>query len=413
VSETPLAPGVDEGPGPPSRAGSRPSLPTTTPKPIISASPGPWIDAPPSGRLSLIPNTPGARRVVAAAVGAAAVALAYTLRGVLAPLFFAFLLAYALDPVVDRLERLRVPRSMGAPLVMLTLMATLGTAVFLGVPFAVDEFRGASQRLPQQVASLYQRAEDLLWLRYHYKLPETWSDLFAKYGSELRGELPDAARIGGAIFGTFGAIFVLLGTLIVPIFALYLLSDFDRIMARAKLLVPRRWASSVGSVAHEIHVTLGRYVRGQLTTNLILAVLYTTGLSLTGIRMAVPIGVLTGLLSFIPYVGLITGTLLATLMALLDWHSTGQLVAVLLVMLSVGLLDGMVITPRIVGGSVGLRPLEVLVTMMATGTLFGFVGVLLAVPIGAVAKILVHRAVEGYLRSSFYRQEPKAEPPGG
>jgi len=270
------------------------------------------------------------------------------------------------------------------------------------VPLAVDEFRSASQRLPQQLDSLYHRIEDQLDARYHYRLPETWSDLFAQYGSTLRHEMPDAARVGAAVFGTVGVIFVVLGTLIIPIFALYLLGDFDRIVARASLLVPRRYAPQVTAVVSEIHVTLGRYVRGQLITNLVLATLYATGLALTGIRLAVPIGLLTGMLAFIPYVGLATGTVLAVLMALLDWHSSGQLAAVVVVMASVGLLDSMVITPRIVGGSVGLKPLEVLLTMMASATLFGFLGVLLAVPIGAVLKILLHRAVEMYLGSSFY-----------
>ncbi len=397
MSEAPIAPGQEAATPRPSQAGTPPSL----------RSPSAFLAGPPSSRLSLLPTTPGTRRVLAAAGVALALALAYTLRGVIVPLFLAFLLAYALNPVVDRLERLRVPRSVGAPLVMLALVAAVVTAIFVGVPFAVDEFKGASQRLPQQLESLRERAGDLLWTRFHYRLPETWTDIFAKYGSTLRGELPDAGKIGSAIFGTVSAIFVLLGMLIVPIFALYLLSDFDRIVVRAATLVPRRWAAGVGSVMHEIHVTLGRYVRGQLITCLILSALYSTGLSFTGVRMAVLIGVLTGTLSFIPYVGLITGTTLAVLMTLLDWHSTGQLVAVLLVMATVGILDGMVITPRIVGGSVGLKPLEVLVTMMATGTLFGFVGVLLAVPIGAVVKILLHRAVEGYLKSPFYKHEPK------
>ncbi len=399
MTEAPIVPGHDGGTPRPSQAAPPPSL--RPPSSSFGAGP------PSVARLSLLPNTPGTRRVLVALGAALALALAYTLRGVIVPLFLAFLLAYALDPVVDRLERLHVPRSVAAPLVMLALVAALLTAIFIGVPFAVDEFKSASQRLPQQLESLRERAGDLLWTRFHYRLPGTWSDIFDKYGSSLRGELPDAGKIGSAIFGTVNAIFVLLGTLIVPIFALYLLSDFDRIVARAALLVPRRWAGGVGSVMHEIHVTLGRYVRGQLITNLILAALYATGLSITGLRMAVLIGVLTGMLSFIPYVGLITGTLLALVMALLDWHSTGQIAAVLLVMATVGLLDGMVITPRIVGGSVGLKPLEVLVTMMATGTLFGFVGVLLAVPIGAVLKILLHRAVEGYLKTPFYQQETK------
>lgn len=335
---------------------------------------------------------------------AAALALAYALRGVILSLFLAFLVAYALDPVVERLERWRIPRSVGAPLLMLALVAAVVTAVFLGVPLAADEFRRASERLPQEYASLRHRIEDLLWARYHYRLPTTWSELFAKYGDDLRSQMPDASKIGSAIIGSVSAIFVLLGTLIVPIFALYLLGDFDRIIKRAELLVPRRWAPHVADVMREIHTTLGRYVRGQLLTNLILACLYATGLSLTGVRLAIPIGVVTGLLSFIPYVGLIVGTVMATLMALLDWQGPGQIAGVLAVMATVGALDGMVITPRIVGGSVGLRPLEVLLTMMAAGTLFGFFGVLLAVPIGAVLKILLHRAVMAYLASSFYAQ---------
>lgn len=360
----------------------------------------------------------GGRRVLAWAAGLFALSLAYALRGVILPLFFAFLVAYALDPIVDRLDRLgrmRVPRSIGAPLVMLALVAAVVTAIFVGVPFAVDEFRRASERLPQELSSLRARIEDLLWTRYHYRLPLTWSEVFATYGNDLRAQLPDASKIGGAILGSVSALFVLLGTLIVPIFALYLLGDFDRIVQRAALLVPRRWEPTVNEVMREIHVTLGRYVRGQLLTNLILAVLYAAGLSIVGVRLAIPIGVLTGALAFVPYVGLVLGTLLASLMALLDWHGPGQIVGVLVVMASVGLLDSMVITPRIVGGSVGLKPLEVLLTLMAAGTLFGFAGVLLAVPIGAVIKILAQRAVATYLSSGFYAkpgaQTAKSEMP--
>lgn len=358
-------------------------------------------------------STPNGRRVLTWACAAGGLALAYTLRGVILPLFLAFLVAYALDPIVDRLDRLRIPRSVGAPLVMLALVAAVVTVIFVGVPFAVEEFRAASERLPQELTSLRDRAEQLLWSRYHYRLPATWSELFAKYGSDLRQQLPDAARIGGAIVGSVGMIFVLLGTLIVPIFALYLLGDFDRIVKQAALLVPRRWAPAVGEVMREIHTTLGRYVRGQLLTSLILACLYAGGLSATGVRLAIPIGVFTGMVAFIPYVGLILGTSLASLMALLDWQGPGQIAGVLAVMATVGILDGMVITPRIVGGSVGLKPLEVILTMMAAGTLFGFLGVLLAVPIGAVVKILLHRAVAAYLASSFYAQPAKVAAPHG
>jgi predicted PurR-regulated permease PerM len=122
------------------------------------------------------------------------------------------------------------------------------------------------------------------------------------------------------------------------------------------------------------------------------------------VRLAVPIGVLTGMLAFVPYVGFGFGATLAVSMATLDWQGPGRLLAVLAVMLGVQVLDGLVVTPRIVGRSVGLAPLEVLLTMMAAGTLFGFLGVLLAVPLGAVVKILARRFVRAYLASDFYGQ---------
>ena len=143
-------------------------------------------------------------------------------------------------------------------------------------------------------------------------------------------------------------------------------------------------------------------MRGQLTANIVLGALYATGLRIVDIRLAVPIGVMTGMLAFVPYIGFGCGLTLAVAMASLDWQGPGRLVGVLAVMLGVQVLDGMVITPRIVGRSVGLAPLEVLLTMMAAGTLFGFLGVLLAVPLGAVVKILVQRGVKAYLRSNFY-----------
>ena len=151
-------------------------------------------------------------------------------------------------------------------------------------------------------------------------------------------------------------------------------------------------------------MTLGGYVRGQLTVNLVLSALYAMALRLVDLRLAVPIGILTGMLAFVPYVGFLTGLALAMIMATLDWHGVGTLVAVPAVMFLVQLLDAMLVTPRIVGRSVGLAPLEVLITMMASASLFGFLGVLLAVPLGAVVKILLQRAVRAYLRTDFYQR---------
>lgn len=348
----------------------------------------------------------GNRRFLVALGLGLALGLGYVLRSVLLPLFLAFLVAYALEPIVARVERLHIPRSVGAPLVMAALVAAGAALLFGAVPLVINEFRDAAHRLPEELSTLHLRVDRLLLDRFHYQMPASFSELFAKYGTVAREHLPDAGKIAGALFGTFSAIFVGLGLLIIPVIALYLLGDFDRIIAQAAALIPRRWAPSVTAIAAEIHTTLGRYVRGQILTNALLATLYALGLSLVGVRLAVPIGVLTGMLGFIPYVGLASGTVLALLMALLDWHGAGQVVGVAVVMASVGTLDAFLITPRIVGGSVGLKPIEVLLTMMAAATLFGFLGVLLAVPIGAVLKILIGHGVDAYLRSRFYREPP-------
>lgn len=346
------------------------------------------------------PGTSFRRKMIFLAV-VLVLGLAYLLRGVLVPLFLAFLLAYALDPFVDRLESLRVPRPLGAILVMLGIAGLVSVVLVYAVPMFVDEVRDASSALPEQINALQARVEPWFATQLHVKLPHSIGDLEKALSAQLHsGNNYDNAR--SFLFGTIGYVGVALSALIVPVFALYLLIDFDRIVARVGQLVPRRWSPPISDVARQIHKTLSGYVRGQLTANIVLAALYATGLRMVDIRLAVPIGVLTGMLAFVPYVGFGIGLLLAMAMAILDWQGPGTLIGVVAVMVGVQVIDAMVITPRIVGRSVGLAPLEVILTMMAAGSLFGFLGVLLAVPLGAVAKILVQRGVRAYLASEFY-----------
>lgn len=351
---------------------------------------------------------PSTRRLLVVLGSIGALALLYVLRGVVLPLFLAFLVAYVLDPFVDRLEALRFPRPLAALLVMLCIAALLLVAAWFVVPIFVVEIRDAAADLPHQLEGLQARVEPWLLSNFKITLPHSFAELWKMYGDKISDKAPDVLEgVGTAAFGTLSFLGVFLSALIVPVFALYLLIDFDRIMARGRQLVPRRWVIPVTDVATQIHRTLGGYVRGQLTANIVLGALYAIGLRFVDIRLAVPIGVLTGLLAFVPYVGFSIGLMLALAMALLDWKGVGPVVGVVTVMGAVQLLDAMVVTPRIVGKSVGLTPLEVLVAMMAAGSLFGFFGVLLAVPFGAVTKILIQRGVKVYLASAFYkRREP-------
>jgi len=352
------------------------------------------------------PGTSFRRKMIFLAV-VLVLGLAYLLRGVLVPLFLAFLLAYALDPFVDRLEAMRVPRPLGAILVMLGIASLVSVVLVYAVPMFVDEVRDASSALPDQIHALQARVEPWFATQLHVKLPHSMNDLEKALTDRIQsGDSYDNAR--SFLFGTIGYVGVALSALIVPVFALYLLIDFDRIVARVEQLVPRRWAPPIADVARQIHKTLSGYVRGQLTANIVLAALYATGLRMVDIRLAVPIGVVTGMLAFVPYMGFAMGLSLAMAMAILDWQGPGTLIGVIAVMGGVQVIDAMVITPRIVGRSVGLAPLEVILTMMAAGSLFGFLGVLLAVPLGAVAKILVQRAVKAYLASDFYNRSALA-----
>jgi predicted PurR-regulated permease PerM len=350
--------------------------------------------------------SPTFRRILVLAFTCGVLGLAYVLRGVIIPLFFAFLLAYALDPFVDWLEARRIPRSLAAPIVMLAIGGLFTLVLIYAIPMFVDEVRSAAADLPVQLHRLEERIEPWLWANFKFKPPTTMSELSKQLWDKLQNQagpgILNAASV--ALFGTLSYVAVILSALIVPVFSLYLLIDFDRIVQRTAQLVPRRWYAPVSDIAKQIHRTLGGYVRGQLTANVVLGALYATGLRIIDVRLAVPIGVLTGMLAFVPYIGFGLGLTLAVAMAALDWQGPGRLFGVLAVMLGVQVLDGLVITPRIVGRSVGLAPLEVLLTMMAAGTLFGFLGVLLAVPLGAVVKILVQRAVKAYLASEFYRQ---------
>ncbi len=352
----------------------------------------------------------GTRRWIWLGGGLATVGAIYVLRGVLFPLMLAFVIAYALDPVVDWLERKRVPRALGAALVMLLLVSFVTLVIAVAAPLFIEELRDASRDLPSQLEALQKQLEPWAYQRFKIKLPHSTAD-WLKWSKELTERMQGQPSgglsfVSQAVFGTLGYVAALVSALIIPVFALYLLIDFDSIVARAAKLVPRRWSQPVGETCAEIHTMLGGYLRGQLTANLVLSVLYAAGLQWVDIRLALPIGVLTGMLAFVPYVGFSLGLVLAAAMALLDAQHPSRVLGVLGVMLGVQLLDGMVITPRIVGRSVGLSPLEVLLALATAGTLFGFVGVLFAVPLGAITKIVVRRLVAAYVGSSFYSQAP-------
>ena len=351
----------------------------------------------------------------------------YELKSVLTPIFFAFLIAYFLDPLVDRFEKRGVPRAVGIVLLLTLLLAALTLVLLLVVPGVVHEVAAFGRELPTRIERLRVSAEPLL-TRYGVPVPHSLAELrallepaAAESGQRAGGSAQELASqatpvlktIGGWIWGGTTSLLSVLGTLfIVPVFAFYLLHDFDSMTTGVRELVPARVRPFVVDVAREIDQVLGQFVRGQLLVMAILAVLYSIAYSLCGVRLAVPIGIVAGLVSFIPYVGGATALSLALLMCALSPQGWGQVAGVVIAYGIIQVLEGFVITPRIVGDKVGLPAIWVLVALMIGGELFGFLGVLLALPAAAVAKIFVVRALAYYKKTPLYTEGAEHAPAG-
>jgi predicted PurR-regulated permease PerM len=249
----------------------------------------------------------------------------------------------------------------------------------------------------------------LPWLRDKLHLPrrataaDTVRGLFARFGGALEGASGDVATaLRGAFTTATGLLRVLLAALLTPVFSIYFLSDYLTLKAAARELVPPRHREQVMSIVAEVNHALASWLRGQLTVMLILGTLYSTGLAIAGIPLGVAIGIATGLMAFVPYVGVGIGLCLALLSALLDPQPAAAAMGVLATFGAVQALDAMVITPRVVGGRVGLSPVAVILALTLGGELLGYAGLLLAVPAAAVSKVLLGRAYAAYRRSSFY-----------
>ena len=339
----------------------------------------------------------------------------YWLRDVLTPLFLAFIIAYIFDPVVDRLEAWKVPRPLGIAIV---LGGTLGAVVVflaLVLPGIIAEVAGVFQELPRQLAALWVRIEP--WLEQQgIPIPHStqeWVERLGAYTSEVASSIlaPAGNVLSTLMGGTLSVIGSAVAALVVLVFGVYLLSAFDRITAGVRELIPLRWRATVTSYAEEIDQILSQFVRGQLTVMAILAVLYSGAYALLGVRLAVPISITAGMLNFIPYVGGAFALAAGVLMSLLDgWHPW-QLVGVVLAYTVVQTLEGFVITPRIVGKTVGLSEIWVLVALFVGGEIFGFLGVLLALPTAAVAKIFVSHGVQFYRTTDLFLQAPPEPAP--
>ena len=338
------------------------------------------------------------------ALTAAAFVLLYLLAPILAPFVAAAILAYVFDPLVDRLCAWKLPRTLGVLLVMLGA-ALLGLALLLiMLPLLQQEMTQLTQRLPQWLDAA--RVHLLPTLQQWFGVELEWDsaalkqlliDHWQRAGGLASGVLlPWLGDSGSALLALFANL------LLIPVVMFYLLRDWDDMLARVDGLLPRHWHAQIRKLAAESDKVLAEFLRGQIAVMLLMSVFYVVVLWLVGLEFALPIGIVAGMLVFVPYLGMVLGLLLATLAALMQFGIGGDLLLVWAVFGAGQLLEGMVITPWLVGDRIGLHPLAVIFALLAFGQLFGFFGLLLALPMAAVLLVLLRHLRKRYLSSTMY-----------
>ncbi|MEL6200521.1 MAG: AI-2E family transporter [Pseudomonadota bacterium] len=333
--------------------------------------------------------------------------LLYLLAPVLTPFVAAGLLAYIGDPLADRLQKMRLPRSLAVLVVFLITFVVLGGLVLLLLPLVSSQFGALLEVLPRYLQLL----EDQVWPHIAGLLGDSGDEANIGLAALIERYGANAASLGGTLLSQLGRsggalLTGIINLFLVPVLTFYLLRDWDLIIARLGALVPARNREAVFTLARETDDTLGAFLRGQLLVMFGLAVMYSGGLMLIGLKFALAIGVVAGLVSFVPYLGFIFGIGLASLTAINSPDGGGllQLGLVVVVFSVAQFIEGSVLTPKLVGDRIGLHPVLVIFAVMAFGLLFGFFGVLLALPAAAAIAVFVRFAYNRYLR-----EHPEAE----
>lgn len=322
------------------------------------------------------------------------------LGGVILPFLVGGAVAYFLDPVADRLERAGMGRIMATSVITLVALLVVVALVLAVIPALVN-----------QMTALVNAAPDIAQKLQGFLL-EKFPDL-ADSTSTIRQSLAQiaqtiqskgAAVVEGLVSSVMGVISIAVFLLVVPVVAFYLLLDWDHMISRIDDLLPRDHAPVIRRLASEVDAVLSAFVRGQLSVCLVLGLYYSVALAIAGLQFGLVVGAIAGAITFIPYVGAIIGGALAIGLALFqfwgDWLSIGIVAGIFIVG---QFLEGNVLTPKLVGKSVGLHPVWLLFALSAFGTLFGFVGMLVAVPVAAVLGVLTRFALGQYHDSLLYQ----------
>lgn len=342
----------------------------------------------------------------------------FVFRSILLPFLAGFALAYFLDPVADFLQRRKLSRLAATVLILVTFVLLFVASLVVIVPVLVTQFSAFMRDLPDYY-------ENLRGLLTRLVASTPWlSDFVNGEANRLGGSLNDIVQQGAGfaasliqgIWSSASAAINIVGLLVVtPVVAFYMLLDWDKMVARIDSWIPRAHVETVRQLGREVNQAIAGFVRGQGTVCLLLALFYATALSVVGLNFGLLIGLVAGLISFIPYVGSLVGLVLSVGVALVQYWPDAAMVAeagYLPSLVSIGivaaiffvgqLVEGNFLQPKLVGDSVGLHPVWLMFALFAFGSLFGFTGMLVAVPASAAIGVLVRFALARYLDSDLY-----------
>jgi predicted PurR-regulated permease PerM len=342
-------------------------------------------------------------------IGATLILFIYLLSPILAPFIAAAIIAYICNPLVNRIctismGKLTPNRTAATLSVMLILLAAILLLLLIVIPLLQKELLLVIERLPQYGANLRKNFEPWLMhnlgLTFDFDIPKLQKILTENWktaGGFVGTLMLTVSKHGAAILSWF------VNLLLVPLVLFYMLRDWHEMLESISALIPRRMLSKTKQIASEVDEVLAQFLRGQLTVMLIMSIFYAVGLSLAGLDLAMPIGILSGLLGFVPYLGITTGVILATLSGLLEFNSINQLIPIFIVFTIGQLLENMWLTPTLVGDRIGLHPAVVIFALLAGGQLFGFTGVLLALPASGALAVALRHVRRSYMNSDFYQ----------
>ncbi len=339
-------------------------------------------------------------------VGAALVVVLslHFLGPVLTPFLVGAILAYLGTPLVGWAAQRGIARALSTVVVVVLFGLLLLALFFVLVPLVQAEVGLAAKKLPELIAAANARVAP--WLQQHFditlgldlEMVKTWVTQNMHEARALSMRLLSGVTAGGLF-----VVSLLVNLALIPVVMFYLLRDWNMIIERLDTLIPRGWQVKVRTILEEIDAVLAEFLRGQLLVMLVLAGYYAIGLSIAGLDRAVAIGILTGLLVFIPYVGFGLGLVLGIVAALLQWGGWPAFLGVLSVYAIGQLLEAYVLLPWLVGDRIGLHPLAVIFALLAFGQLFGFAGVLMALPVSAAILVGLRHLLGAYVESPVYR----------